>query len=143
MKTLIALASLTCAATAFAAEPPLNCNNAQSNLEMKMCAQRDFEAADKELNQVFAKAIDEARALYKESTETVGGEKMPNLEQKLRAVQRSWIAYRDGNCEYQALMYWGGTHASLAYGLCKVDMTKTRTRELKELMSGEAEPDAK
>lgn len=136
MKTLIAIASLALAASAFAAEPPLNCNNAQSNLEMKMCAQRDFEAADKELNEVYAKAIKDARDTYNDSKGQIGGEGMPNLEEKLRGVQRAWLAYRDTNCEYQSLMYWGGTHASLAYGLCKVDMTKARTKELKETMDG-------
>lgn len=138
MRTLIAIsAALALTATsALAAEPPLNCSNAQSNLEMKMCAQRDFEAADKELNAVFTKAVAEARAINKDTTETVGGEKMPNLEQKLRATQRSWMAYRDGNCEYQSLMYWGGTHASLAYSLCMVDMTKSRTKELKDTLNG-------
>lgn len=139
MKMLLTLACLVLAASASAAEPTLNCNDAQSNLEMKMCAQRDFEAADKELNEVYAKAIKDARDTYQDSKTLPGAEKMPNLEDKLRGVQRAWLAYRDTNCEYQSLMYWGGSHASLAYGLCKVDMTKARTKELKELITGEEE----
>jgi len=114
-----------------AAAPSLNCKDPQSNLEMKMCAQQDFERADVELNQVYAGALAAARQQNQILRDGAGYENAPDSEVLLRKAQRAWLAFRDANCAYEYQLYYGGSHASLAYSLCKVAMTKARVAALK------------
>ena len=75
-------------------DPPIDCDNAQVQAEMNICAYRDFEAADKELNAQYKKtraAMVEMDAMYE--PEQRGAEKA------LLKAQRAWIEYRDGHCE--------------------------------------------
>jgi uncharacterized protein YecT (DUF1311 family) len=126
--TLAFAAALVSAAEA---APPLNCKDPQSNLEMKMCAQQDFQRADAELNKVYAEAVAGARAQNQALRDNPGNEKAPDSVVLLRKAQRAWIAFRDANCAYEYQIYYGGSHASLAYSLCQVTMTKARIAELK------------
>ncbi len=127
---------------ASAAAPPLNCKDPQSNLEMKMCAQQDFQRADAELNKIYAEALAGAREQNKLLRENPGNEKAPDSEALLRKAQRAWLAFRDANCAYEYQIYYGGSHASLAYSLCQVSMTKTRTAELRAQTHPDEEPAA-
>ncbi len=119
-----------------AAAPTPNCTDPQSNYEMKLCAQREFETADKELNAVYGEAMKSAREQYRSTQREPGYEKMPDLEERLRKAQRAWLAFRDANCDYQYVIYYGGSMAGLSYIACKADMTKVRVKELKTMMNG-------
>jgi uncharacterized protein YecT (DUF1311 family) len=119
---------------------PENCADPQSNLEMKLCAKIELERADAELNKIYAEAIASARESYRSMRGEPGYDKMPDSEAVLRKAQRAWIAFRDANCDHQYQIYYGGSHASLAYLLCKSDMTKARVKELKAIMNGGEEP---
>jgi len=114
-----------------------NCTDPQSNLEMKLCAKRDLDKADAELNAVYAEAIKAAREQYRIAQANPGYQAMPNLEETLHKAQRTWIAFRDSNCEYHRQIYYGGSHAPLAYLLCKADATKQRVKELKSIVAGD------
>jgi uncharacterized protein YecT (DUF1311 family) len=141
MRAAMALAlSLAVAAPVFGAAPKLNCRDPQSNLEMKLCAQRELERADAELNAIYAQATKSARAQYRSLRDEVGYESMPDLEQALRKAQRAWISFRDANCEHRRLVYYGGSMASLVHTTCKADMTKARVKELKAIEAGGEEP---
>jgi uncharacterized protein YecT (DUF1311 family) len=136
----LALAFAAALASAAEPAPPLNCKDPQSNLEMKMCAQQDFERADAELNKVYADAIAGARQQNQALRDNPGNEKAPDSEALLRKAQRAWLAFRDANCAYEYQIYYGGSHASLAYSLCQVSMTKTRIAELKAQTHPDEEP---
>ena len=114
-----------------------DCKDPQTNYDMKMCAAEDFKKADAELNVAYAKALDEARKWYPASKGSPGNETMPDNAAVLRDAQRAWVAFRDANCKYQYQIYYGGTHAPLAHTLCMADMTKARTKELRQLPGGE------
>jgi uncharacterized protein YecT (DUF1311 family) len=128
------------AAAATHAPPNLNCTDPQSNLEMKMCAQQDFQRADAELNKVYAEAVAGAREQNQALRDN--HEKAPDSEALLRKAQRAWVAFRDANCAVEYQIYFGGSHASLAYSLCQVSMTKARIAELKAQTHPDEEPAA-
>jgi len=114
-----------------------NCKDPLSNAEMKMCAEKDWKMADAELNVAYGKALAEARQLYVSTRATPGYQNMPDSEAMLRDAQRSWVSFRDANCKYQYQIYYGGSHAGLAYLLCMADMTKVRLKELRQLPGGD------
>jgi uncharacterized protein YecT (DUF1311 family) len=114
-----------------------DCRDPQSNAEMKICADKDWKKADGELNVAYGKALAEAREMYRSTKATPGYENMPDSEAMLRDAQRAWVSFRDANCKYQYQIYYGGSHAGLAYLLCMADMTKARLKELRQLPGGE------
>ena len=97
---------------------------------MNDCARMDFEAADKELNTVWKTAQESARKLdEQESSAQVKG-----AEAALLAAQRGWIAYRDGHCELAGWEAHGGSMEPLLVWSCKAELTKERTKQLKEFV---------
>ncbi|WP_341645228.1 lysozyme inhibitor LprI family protein [Thauera sp. SDU_THAU2] len=68
-------------------------------------------------------------AAYKKLTALLPAER----KNELRAVQRLWIQYRDANCRFYADPD-GGTLATLRAGLCGLEMTAQRAKELELLM---------
>ena len=118
-----------------------NCNDPQSNLEMKLCTEQEWKRADADMNEAYAKAIASAREQNRSARDMPGYEKMPDSEAMLRKAQRAWVAFRDTNCAYQYQLYYGGSHAGLAYLICKADITKARAAELKQLLNGLEDPE--
>ena len=55
-------------------------------------------------------------------------------QKSLRDVQRKWLAYRDGNCQFH-VQASGGTLAQLEGGSCMMDMTRDRAAELERVLS--------
>jgi uncharacterized protein YecT (DUF1311 family) len=92
------------------------CANAQTQAEMNICAGKEYQAADTELNQIYRKLVS-----------------MLDDEEKsqLKGAQNAWLKYRDANCEFVADQYEGGTIRPMIHGLCLADMTKNRTAELR------------
>lgn len=119
------------------AAPALNCKDPMSNAEMKMCAEQDWKKADAALNVAYDKALASARETYRSTRTMPGQQNMPDSEVMLRDAQRAWVAFRDANCKYQYQVYWGGSHAGLAYLLCMADTTKARLKELRQLPGGD------
>jgi uncharacterized protein YecT (DUF1311 family) len=108
---------------------------------MKLCTEQEWKRADAEMNEAYAKAIASAREQNRVARGLPGYEKMPDAEAMLRDAQRKWVAFRDANCAYHYQLFYGGSHAGLAYLICKADMTKARAAELKELLTGLEDPE--
>jgi uncharacterized protein YecT (DUF1311 family) len=91
-------------------------DDAQSQSEMNICADKKFKAADAVLNRVYnqlaAKLEADARA-------------------KLKAAEVSWLKYRDDNCDYESASFEGGSMQPLIRSSCYERMTKARTEELR------------
>ena len=107
----------------------VDCAEQQTNLDAKICTQRQFERADKELNAAYVEALKAARQQDRYASEEPNPNR-PGLEKLLRKAQREWVAFRDLNCDFHYNVYYGGSMASLAYLACKLDMTKARAKEL-------------
>lgn len=104
-----------------------DCNDAQTTADMVTCADRDYKAADKELNEVWRttlSVVEQAQKLEGGTVDLVG---------KLRDAQRAWIAFRDAECALEAAQVAGGTMEPVVKITCLHDLTTRRTADLKQL----------
>jgi uncharacterized protein YecT (DUF1311 family) len=115
-----------------AQEPPWNCADPQTQMEMNACAQIDFERADAELNRDYRAAIAHARASDRESGGRMEGDDRPGDEATLREAQRAWVAFRDAHCRLEGYEARGGTMEPMLYSACREALTRARTAQLRE-----------
>jgi uncharacterized protein YecT (DUF1311 family) len=115
--SVILCCSIAAAAQAQGQKDP--CENAQTTVEMRDCAGKEYKKADAELNSV-----------YKQLMSKLADE---GHKAALRTAQQDWIKYRDSNCEFEAYLNRGGTIYPVVYTGCLSAMTMTRTKELREL----------
>jgi uncharacterized protein YecT (DUF1311 family) len=93
----------------------IDCNNAMTQMAMNICADRDYQAADRRLNDTY-------RALMA----MLDGDQ----RQKLIAAERAWIGFRDAHCRSETAESEGGSIHPMMYSSCLTDMTKARLKEL-------------
>jgi uncharacterized protein YecT (DUF1311 family) len=116
---------------AVAQEPEVDCENQMTQIEMNICASRDFEAADVELNATYKEAMAAMRDTDKEMAEIA--EHYVGAVEALKKAQRAWIGYRDGQCELAGFEARGGSMEPMLVSGCLADLTRKRTAELKAL----------
>lgn len=116
-------------------EPDINCENAMTQMEMNICAHRDYETADAELNVVYKKAMAAVQAMDVEYKDL--GEQYVGAVDALKRAQRSWIGYRDGQCELAGFGARGGSMEPMLISGCLADLTQKRTAELKTVYETE------
>ena len=137
-RTLLAAAFLLVPATFAAAqdnEPEVDCDNAMTQMDMNICAHRDYETADTELNAVYKKAMDAAREMDVQAKDM--GEHYVGAVNALKRAQRAWIGYRDGQCELAGFAARGGSMEPMLVSGCLADLTRKRTAELKTVYESE------
>ena len=129
VRTLSGLALLTSLTfSAFAQDE--DCGNAQSQAAMNDCFYRSYEAADAELNDVWARLM----PLAKESDSLGTDDGRPGHEETLRKAQRAWISFRDANCEFEGFQARGGTLEPTIVNSCLARLTSERTQQLETLL---------
>jgi uncharacterized protein YecT (DUF1311 family) len=97
----------------------IDCKIPQTTLEMNACAEREYQAADKQLNQV-----------YRQLRAQLSGQQ----RQRVTNAQLAWIKFRDANCDYERGQFEGGTMASSVVTNCLASMTEQRTKELEKYL---------
>ena len=60
----------------------------------------------------------------------------PARKQALQESQRTWLAYRNAQCEFVSLEYEGGTAASLSWAVCLSDLNLKRLQALTNFSQG-------
>ena len=106
----------------------VNCTTPTSQAEMSICAGRDYEAADAELNAAYKKA----RAAMKSYDAELPADRRGNAKALLEA-QRAWIPYRDAACEAEGFPFQGGTIRPMIIAECLARLTRQRTDDLRTL----------
>jgi uncharacterized protein YecT (DUF1311 family) len=105
----------------------VDCSNAMAQQDLNICAERDWQKADKALNVTYKTVIAEAKAMDGDLPDYLRG-----AETALREAQRAWVAFRDANCAVAGFPMRGGSaEALLVYG-CLRQMTLDRTDELSQ-----------
>ncbi|GAB4512348.1 MAG: lysozyme inhibitor LprI family protein [Roseibium sp.] len=128
---LAGLALLVAAAAASAAAQDVaDCSNAISQSAMTQCAYDDWQAADAELNAAYRDAIAAMR-----ETDGYLADYLKGAENALRDAQRAWIPFREKSCEAYGFLARGGTMEPMPVFGCQADMTRQRTRELRQLVT--------
>ncbi|WP_300979353.1 lysozyme inhibitor LprI family protein [Flavobacterium sp.] len=90
---------------------------AQTQLEMNEKASLDYKKADAELNKVYKKLV----SLLDKNEKVL-----------LIQAQKDWIKYRDSHCKFESDPYTGGSIKPLILLTCLEEITKERTKHLKE-----------
>lgn len=96
-----------------------NCQNPQTQTELNICATRDAQAADQQLNQVY----EEVRAKLDGTSET-----------QLVNAQLAWIEFRDLTCAYERDRFSGGSAAPMVHEQCIARVTRQRTQDLQNYL---------
>jgi len=108
----------------------IDCATAMAQQEMNICAEMDWQEADKELNAAYKRAIAAMKEIDAYLTPDLQG-----AETALRTAQRAWIAYRDAQCETAGFPMRGGSAEPLLVYGCLRQVTENRTAELLELLN--------
>lgn len=127
--TLAAFIASAPLAIAREGEPDVDCENAQTQMEMNVCSSHDYEKADVELNAVYKQAMAAAREMDEEAKSM--GEHYVGAVDALKRAQRAWIGYRDGQCELEGFEARGGSMEPMLVSGCQAELTRKRTAELK------------
>ena len=129
---LLAAACAMSAPSALADDAEVDCAYAVTQTDLNICAFQAFEAADAELNRVYAQAMDAMKSL----DAALDGTGLEGAEKSLRDAQRAWIPFRDKACETEGFMARGGTLEPMLVAGCRTTLTKQRIEDLKQLAEG-------
>jgi uncharacterized protein YecT (DUF1311 family) len=124
----LALAMMIAPLAAFAQD--VDCTNAETQQDMNICAYQAWEAADAELNRVYADAVSAMQVSDADFPPEGATE-----EERLRTAQRAWVAFRDANCDVAGFQMRGGSAEPLLINGCMHQMTQDRIAELQMLIS--------
>ncbi len=124
--TTAILPMIFCAAPTHAQD--VDCTDPQDQTSMNICAYRDWEAADRELNAVWPFIRNRLR-----ESDSFQPEELKGGEEALLRSQRAWIEYRDGTCEAEGFQARGGTLETFIVSSCLARLTRHRTKELQEI----------
>ncbi|MFJ5329100.1 lysozyme inhibitor LprI family protein [Pectobacterium versatile] len=98
----------------------LDCNNANTQLDMNQCAVQEYKKVDGELNRLYQNVV--KRVVIEEH------------KALLKSAQRKWIAYRDADCEFQTFPTTGGSVHGMVYSQCLTEKTAERVKEFKTML---------
>ncbi|MFP5076905.1 lysozyme inhibitor LprI family protein [Rhizobium sp. YIM 134829] len=108
--------------------PAVACSEAVTQADMTICARQDYGEADQALNTAYRNAMTRAIAMDKDLADL--GEGMTGAAEALRAAQRAWIPYRDGQCALVGFSARGGSMEPMLVAQCLADLSRARTKEL-------------
>jgi uncharacterized protein YecT (DUF1311 family) len=107
------------------------CDPAGTQLEMNACAVDELDKADAELNAVYADLLEKAKLDLA-------------FVAKLRDAQRAWLTYRDADLDAwfachdaNVRVCWGSMYP-MDYAFRKAHLTRSRTAQLREMLSDRA-----
>lgn len=112
-----------------AAAQEVDCTNATAQQEMNFCAEQDWQVADAALNAAYADAL----ALMRQSDAAYLPEG-DSEEERLRAAQRAWVAFRDAACDSAGQAMRGGSAEPMLTYACMRTLTDERTEGLRALL---------
>jgi len=120
---IAAIALLSCAASASGdIYPTQDCNKATNQMDLNQCAEANYEAADRALNDIYGRVM-----------ELQGNQR---AKDGLRMSERAWVAFRDRECARQlGPREEGGSIWPMDMSNCLQEKTDARIRELRRNLS--------
>ncbi|MGF9563541.1 lysozyme inhibitor LprI family protein [Neorhizobium sp. JUb45] len=112
-------------------EPDVDCDKAETQTDMTICAQRDFGDADDELNAQYRITRSTMRQQDADGIPETRG-----AEDALVKAQRAWVSDRDAQCTSAGFQARGGSMEPMLVANCQAELTRARTEELKSLADG-------
>ena len=112
------------------ADEKIDCINPPDTASENLCADMDFQKADKELNAIWPKV--KAWADQNDIDADMNGRH--DYKDAVLASQRAWITYRDTECVMAGLPMHGGSGEGPLIGGCRASLTEQRVKDLKEML---------
>ena len=130
MRAVLPLAIILIATPALA-EDSFDCKKPDTlpQMGLSFCAYKDFEKADAALNAAWLKL----RAMIRSDEAQIS--EFKGWFDKALAAQRSWLAYRDTQCEAEGFTFNGGSMQPMIVSICKTRLTEARTREVTQMQA--------
>lgn len=100
----------------------------ESNLGMSQCSYAEAEFWDARLNAAWRELI--ALVRHADAESRTYEPEFAVREDRLRAAERAWIAYRDAQCAFDYAIYGSGSMRQLMYPSCLSSMTFERVVDL-------------
>ncbi|MBW4583197.1 MAG: DUF1311 domain-containing protein [Tildeniella nuda ZEHNDER 1965/U140] len=116
------IASPSLAAPVLMAQQP-DCNKAQTQSAMNICAGLSYEEADRALNRAYQALVPKLSATRR---------------QKLTDAQLRWIKFRDAECDFYGSEAEGGSMQPMLVSGCKDQITQRRTADLNTYLTGKS-----
>ena len=127
---MMILTALLLQASAQAAEPQVDCDNAMTQTEMNICSWQSYQRADAELNAAWSRASEHAKEMDRNAAEYDGD---TSAHSRLLAAQRAWLEFRDAHCLAEnGEREGGGTIWPLLQNGCLEALTEARTAQLRQ-----------
>lgn len=111
-------------------EDALDCAEPVTQRDMNFCAAREWAEADAQLNRQWRETADAMRAL---DASARPDDDRPGYYGQLLRAQRAWLVYRDHHCTNVGYYARGGSMEALLATNCKTEVTRDRSRQLREL----------
>lgn len=121
---LTLLAALTLGLAVQDSQPPLDCANAMTTVEMNDCAALDVEAEEVRMRTYLARSLEAVRETS--DSPELGVEAAAQMAE----AQTAWEAYVEAECGAVYTRWQGGTIRVLMALGCKRELTLERTRHL-------------
>ena len=102
---------------------------------MNLCELRNFERADAAMNAQWKKTLAALKEMDRELDRTY--DKDPGYYETTLAAQRAWLTYREQHCMAVSFEARGGSMSPMLDSGCKLQLTRERTKQLKELVEFE------
>lgn len=110
------------------------CANPEQQQQMNYCAAQEFWKLDAELTKTYEEALAYTAKMDKEMPPP----EAPDLKTETEALtiaEKAWLQYRDAHCDGMGYHARGGTLEPLLVGNCKIELTRNRLKELKDIMT--------
>ena len=118
----------------------VDCRDTTTQMDMNICAFRDYEAADRELNEQWRETAEVMKAADAGSHYDDG--RSGSFEALLEG-QRAWLKLRDAHCRLVGYDVRGGSLEPMMVSMCRTRMTRERTFHLRELTINQASRESK
>ncbi len=103
----------------------------ETTLGMSMCTSAEADVWDRFLNAEYRETM-----IWVKGLDAAGAQVSPefsNRAKALRAAQRAWIAFRDGQCRLEHALWGAGSMRQIAGAHCRLGMTARRAIALREM----------
>ncbi len=109
----------------------IDCTNAQVQMELNFCAERDWMIADGDLNDAYKAAQGVMKGIDAEFPATQN-----KASSDLRDAQRAWVTFRDAACSAEGFLWYGGSGEQMIIYSCRARLTRDRAADLWTLSQG-------
>ncbi|MFM0739266.1 lysozyme inhibitor LprI family protein [Paraburkholderia xenovorans] len=91
----------------------IDCKNASDQASLNQCADLDYQAADKKLNDTYGKLLKKVS---------------PQGKQRLQKAERAWVTYRDAQCDFLSFSPDSYSARPMIQLACLSRLTQEQTR---------------